>query len=345
MKIEVIKNIKEFKSLQIEWDLLFSKGDYSLFQSFNFNYYSWKYVIKGNRNQLAITVVRTNNNLVGIFPFYVDGKNRLRFINDLHFDFCDILTISSLELSIILAYLKKNLSFKSIRLINIKQESNIYKQGILLNTKNKIVSSNLEYSTLHVEKGLFPYNVPHFRSHQKHRINKASRKHKQKEYKIFTHEKYKYPEEDIITLKEKMISLGLRKDNFFSNDMLLLTQDLYYKGKIIIGIIKEDNQVNGINFIIKESSGRFIFWIDLFDTTQMINIANYIFFIKNISFNHSVTLNFGRGRYFYKVSNFAPIFHQLYGLFIFSNVFQKIRFIIFESFKTYVKLYYRKLKK
>ena len=346
MQISIINKTEDFLLLKEDWNALFIKGDYSVFQSFDFNYYSWKYeVISDKRNQLAVTVITINESVVAIFPFYIDGNKQLRFINDMHFDFCDFITKESINFSAVYLYLKQEIDFKSIRLINVKQEANIYKVMSGLNTKNKVILSISEYSSLNVDKGIFPYNVPHYRSHQKHRINKAYNTHKDKKCQILSREQYSFPKKEILILKETMISLGIRKDNFLTNERLALIECLYNAGIIIINIMKKEGQVNGVNLLLKQSPSKFIFWIDLFDGTQMINIANYVNFIKVISSQRSVDIDFGRGRYFYKYSNFAPKFHALYGIYIFSNIWQRLRFIIFEELKGLLKLVYKKLRK
>ena len=344
MQISIINKIEDLLLIKEDWDALFIKGDYSAFQSFDSNYHSWKYeFISDKRNQLATTVITINESVVAILPFYIDGNKQLRFINDMHFDFCDFITKESIDFSEVYNYLKQEIGFKSIRLINVKLEANTYKAISELKIKNKVVLSSSEYSILNVNKGIFPYNVPYYRSHQKHRINKAFNKHKDKQCQILSIDQHDFPKEDMLILKEEMISLGVRKDNFLTNERLLLIECLYNSGIIIINIMKKESKAISMNILLKNSLSEFIFWIDLFDGTQMINIASYINFIKLTSSENSVDINFGRGRYFYKASNFAPKFQTLYAIYVFSNIWQRWRFIIFEELKLLLKLVYNKL--
>ncbi len=346
MKISIINKIEDLLLIKEDWDRLFIKGDYSVFQSFDFNYGSWKHeFISDKRNQLAITVITIKRSVIGIFPFYIDSKKRLRFINDIHSDFCDFITDKSIDLSEILLYLKQEMGFRSIKLINLKQEANICKLISELNVKNKVVLSSSEYSFLSVDKGVFPYNVSHYRSHQKHRINKAANKHKDKKAQILSVDKHEFPKKDLLVLKEKMISLGIRKKNFLTNEKILLIEFLYNTGIVIINRMKKDNKIISINILLKNSPHEFIFWIDLFDDLQMINIASYISFISVSSLESSIDVNFGRGRYFYKTSNFSPEFHPLYAIYIFPNIWKRLRFIISEESKKYLKSVYKKLLK
>jgi len=346
MKIKVINKIEDLLLIKEDWDELFIKGDYSTFQSFDFNYYSWKHeLISDNRNQLAITIISKNKGVVAIFPFYIDSSKQLRFINDIHFDFCDFISIESINFSEVYDYLKQEVDFKSMRLINIKKEANIYKAVGELNAINIVVKSISEYSIVNLDKGSFPYNVPHYRSHQKHRINKAIRKNNDKQSVIASHQQHSFPKKEILLLKETMISLGIRKDNFLTNERLLLIECLYNSGIIILHIMKGKDQINAINILLKKSPREFMFWIDLFDDSQMINISSYINFMKSSSLEQSVIINFGRGRYFYKVSNFAPEFHKLYQMHIFSNKWQKLRFLVVNQIRSFLISMYKKIKK
>ena len=111
MQISVINKIEDLLLIKEDWDELFIKGDYSVFQSFDFNYYSWEHeFISDKRNQLAITVIRTNKGVVAIFPFYIDSNKQLRFINDIHFDFCDFISIESINFSRVYSYLELSIS-------------------------------------------------------------------------------------------------------------------------------------------------------------------------------------------------------------------------------------------
>jgi len=346
MKIKVINKIEDLLLIKEDWDELFIKGDYSPFQSFDFNYYSWKHeLISDNRNQLAITIISKNKGVVAIFPFYIDSNKQLRFINDLHFDFCDFISIESINFSEVYDYLKQEVDFKSMRLINIKKEANIYKAVSELNTINIVVKSISEYSIVNIDKGIFPYNVPHYRSHQKHRINKVIRKNNDKQSVIASHQQHSFPKKEILLLKEKMISLGIRKDNFLTNERLLLIECLYNSGIIILHIMKDKDKINSINILLKKSPREFMFWIDLFDDSKIINISSYINFMKSSSLEQSVIINFGRGRYSYKVSNFLPEFHKLHQMYIFSNKWQKLMFLIVNQIRSLLLSMYKKIKK
>ena len=109
--------------------------------------------------------------------------------------------------------------------------------------------------------------------------------------------------------------------------------------------MKGEDRINSINILLKKSASEYMFWIDLFDDSKMINISSYINFMRSSSLEQSVIINFGRGRYFYKESNFAPEFHELYQLYLFPNKWQKLRFLIIHQIRILLISIYKKIKK
>ena len=85
------------------------------------------------------------------------------------------------------------------------------------------------------------------------------------------------------------------------------------EGKIILNIVKTNNKINAVSFVIKDST-QYLTWIDMFDNSKMINIFNYISLITVLSSEDSVIINFGRGVYRYKILNFIPQSKDLFSL-------------------------------
>lgn len=327
MKIRIISDIVSFKLLLNDWNELFSLGSYSMFQSFDFNYYSWEVELSKNPcNKLCIVLLEKNKEIDAIFPLYIDSQYTLRFINDRHADFCDCISRKHVDFMELYDYLKSEVNFYSIRLINLLRDSNIYNNIICLDKLNKSVKIGSEYSVLDIEKGKFPYNVNQYRSHQKHRINKASRKYKNSISLVLNYKESPFPKRELFCLRDEMILLGLREYDFLTNDRLYLIERLYNSGILILHFMKEKEKINSCNIIMKRSDNEFMFWIDLFDNSKMINIASYIRFIETVSLESSVVMNFGRGRYFYKVSNFSPVFDSLYQIDVYDSRFVKLIF-------------------
>ena len=325
MGIKIISDIEEFRAVKGYWMNLFNTKRYSVFQSFEFNYYSWKDELSKNRcNQLCIILLNDSESICSILPLYIDAKNRLRFINDDHADFCDFITNEEVNFSKVYDHLRSKVNFRSIRLINVDRQSNAYEAIQYFDIKHKNIKLISEYSFLNVEKGDFPYNVLHYRSHQKHRINKAYRKHIYRQSIILDYKEHIFPKQDLIFLRDYMIKKGIRKYDFLTDDRLSLIENMYNSGLVFLHFVKQGDRINACNIMIRNSDDRFMFWIDMYDDLQMINIFSYIVFIKQVSSENPLFVNFGRGRYFYKVSNFAPVFKNLYQIALYHNSLDKL---------------------
>lgn len=87
--IVVIEDMEGFKSLETEWNDLYSDNDFLPFQSYEYNFISWNDMLNNQQNSLFIICYYEENakQIGAIFPLYVDIRKCLRFINDSHTDF------------------------------------------------------------------------------------------------------------------------------------------------------------------------------------------------------------------------------------------------------------------
>tara|TARA_B110000196_G_C21088214_1_gene636149 strand:+ start:377 stop:1405 length:1029 start_codon:yes stop_codon:yes gene_type:complete len=342
MQIKVISNISDFKNLEEDWDTLFStKNNYSTFQSFEFNYFSWKHDLSKSKNILSIVVLYEDNTIKSILPFYIDRRLRLRFINDLHADFCDCLTNIEINLNEVIKELQSKFIIRYFNLINLRTNSCILENQ--LPNYCKLISSS-EYSILQLEKGVFPDNFSRYRSKQKTEFRRIKKINKDKKHEIIDCNISVFPVSDIQILRSEMIKLGLRDKIFLPSSQLLLIEELYNKGKIILSIVKTNNKINAISFVIKDST-QYLIWIDMFDESKMINIFNYILLISVLNSEESLRINFGRGDYRYKLLNFLPQSKDLFSLQIFSSKWQELKCNLERNIVQFLRVVYKIVKK
>ena len=122
--ISVIDNIEGFKNIKSDWDEIYnSSKDYTIFQSFNYNYISWKSLLSNNStNKLYILTYyqcEGYNKCEAIFPFYIEKKKQLHIINDIHSDICNCIISSKIENSFdiiweLYTYIENDKNIKSI---------------------------------------------------------------------------------------------------------------------------------------------------------------------------------------------------------------------------------------
>jgi len=342
MNLKIINNISDFKDLKEDWNTLFrKKNNYSAFQSFEFNYFSWKYDLSKSRNILSIVVLYDDNYIKSILPFYIDRRLRLRFINDIHADFCDYLTDIEVDLDLVVKELRSNFTIRYFNLINITTNSSILEKKLPNYCKLTLSS---EYSILQLGKGVFPENSSQYRSKQKTEFRRIIKKHKDKKHELIDCNILDFPIAEIENLRGDMIKLGLRDKNYLPAAQLLLIEALYNKEKIILSIVKTNNKINAISFVIKDST-QYLTWIDMFDNSKMINIFNYISLITVLSSEESVIINFGRGGYRYKLLNFIPQSKDLFSLQIFSSKWQELKYNLESNVVWFLRGVYKIFKK
>ena len=342
MRIKIISEIQEFSAFKDQWATIFNNKDYSFFQTFEFNYYSWiTELCKNKLNRLCIVFIVNNNLVSTIFPLYIDSKNRLRFINDRHADFCDALSNEKYDFELILSEINNQFKFDSVNFINLTNDSYLYHLYKEHTDSNILLEPFTKYSDLHIPIGIFPDNVLRYRSKQKTEFRRVKKKNAGKDHYILINEDSYFPINEIYQLRERMVRLGFRKANFLDEDRLLLLKELFNSNRILISIVKSKGSTNAISFISRNEN-EYLFWIDMYDNSKLINIYNYILFIENISLDDSVNINFGRGVYDYKLENFKPDIKQLFAIYIYKNKFKLTLFLVFDRTKNFLKSVYKK---
>lgn len=343
MEIKVIKNINEFKNSEKSWNSLYNTiNERSVFQSFEFNYYSWIYQLNNNRNTLALVIVYNEGKIIAVFPFYIDNNKRLRFINDNHADFCDYLSVEIFDLVLVLKKLKEHFLINSFNFINLMHDARILLCS-KVSTYSKLYEYTAEYSVLELNQGIFPENFINYKSKQKTEFRRVLKKNIDRGHEVFSSDNNPFPRKEINKLRDKMIALGIRNSSFLPLNQLLLIEKLYQNRKIILSIVKDQKTINAISFIIKDSD-RYLIWIDLYDNSKMINIFNYISLMTVLSSNNAVIINFGRGGYGYKISNFLPKVMYLSSFHIFNSKWQELKFYFLRFVKELLKSIYKKIK-
>ena len=344
MQFKVITDIREFKLLEREWNLLFDRNTYSVFQSFVFNYYSWKEILMhSSSNSLFIIKIIKDNIAIGFFPLYNDKTNTLRFINDVHSDFCDVILGKEIDLNNLLQFILKDCEQKKLQLINLKENSILTQYTISHNQRNLTSSVSEKYTEFEVDKGIFPNNFDKLLSKERSEIRRIVKKNVNCKHEVLAKSHCDFPINEILTLKEKVIKNGSRNNDFLPINQLKLIEKLYNHQYIEISLIK-DSEVRAILFVMKNKNDS-LFWIDLYDNLGYTStLYNYISYITAKSLNNKIFINLGRGAYKWKIAKFRPNIRELYTVNIFSSTFLKVNHIIKSYIIAIITLLYRKFK-
>ncbi len=339
LKIKTIYSLKDFLGLEKSWNELFSSGNYTFFQTFNYNYLAFENMLsKNNKNKLNIIFIKNGDKAVCICPFYSDKNGVLRFINDIHSDFCDILLDNQFtfkEISLI------EKSIMSYRFINIKKDSQLLKVFKNNNFKYVYKENNARFSYINLLKGEFPENNKNLKSKYRHRIRGVVKKNKQSRHMILSYKEQEFPLDEIVLLRDKMIKLNYRNKEYLDSFLIGLLKDLYEKNELIVSKITKNEKIQALSFILVQKN-QYLIWIDMFDNSKMINIFNYISLLTNLSAKSNVEFHFGRGDYDYKIKNFCPVVDDLISINAFQNKFLQMRFLILTFLINTLKPIYKK---
>lgn len=327
MRVRVLENISELLLIKEQWDQLFLKGDYTAFQSFEYCYNS---ILTSN---LFIICLFDNDIILEIWPCEL-LKGKLRFINDTHADFCDIL--SSTQSRDIINYLLKNNLIGSLRLKNMKPNS-----LVLSKLKSETVLKSFRYSNYSIleldQTDSFPSNFTKFIYRQKRRLKRIMKKYDAK-HSVLSINEAPFPYTDILDLRNEMIKLGIRDDSFLDENFLAIVKSLYKSEKLIISKLELNGRVVAISLLLKKKLA-YSFWVDMYNDLKMINLYHNIVFIKSITQDSCATFNFGRGIYNYKTQNFAPELRDLIEMNTFRNKIEQSAFkfkkFVFDFFLRY----------
>jgi len=316
MKVKILKHSNELLEIKEVWDKLFNLGEYTVFQSFDYCYNS------ALTSDIYIICLFENDVLVELWPLEI-VKNRLRFINDIHDDFCDIL--SSCNSTEVISFLEKEESLGRLSFRNLT------KDALVLKKINSIpffdISKSINYSILNLENtNAFPANFNHFVYRQKRRLKRILKKYTAN-HSFIEVKSNAFPYADIVLLRNKMLALKMRKNTFLDDSFLMLVESLYLSGKLIVSKIEIDGEVVALSLLFK-SKNKYSFWVDLYNDLQMINLYHNVVVIKNCTFKSDAIFNFGRGAYNYKIQNFQPELFSLFEYNSFNSSFGKSIFTL-----------------
>jgi len=255
---------------------------------------------------------RNKKILIYIFLFLIIGTFNNKYLNNISFPKIDKILINGIDDT-------KNLSLvEKLNFLRFKNLFFISKDEIvqILDQYNYIHKYQSLFSYINLEKGKFPQNHLVLRSKQKSEFRRIAKKHFNSTHLILSINNSEFPINRINALRNKMIKRKVRRKSFLDTNFLNLIQSLYDKNELIISIIKNDSCIKAISFVLKKDNN-FLFWVDMFDHSKMINIFNYIKFISVKSSIKDVNVNFGRGDYLYKLNNFKPKIESLLHINIF----------------------------
>ena len=322
--IRIIDNIDALRNFQDDWNEIYSNSiNPTPFQAYDYVYNAWDYVSNHAKQLHIIVYIRQKDKAVlGVAPCYVDNKNALRFINDIHTDFCDIIVRSDaiadyhMWSEISDSILSCN-SIKRVNLINLRPKSYLT-SNLRYFLSPSFVYSNNAYTccTLsHIDASQPVTDALMFlRSKERARLKNVYTKINADQLCVYdVHKGESFPSQLVTDVIKQMVDSGWRTYQYFNESMIMLFRSLYDAGLLQIHLTKKDNSILAANFwLYDKGNTEYIDWIAIY-TDKERNLDNLLQSIHYIA-QQGGMVNFGRGTYKYKMHNFRPQIYNLYTL-------------------------------
>ena len=355
MNYKIVSTEKEIVNLKKAWDNLYHNLDKkTVFQSYIWNYTWWKENYNDHRLFVVIFYEQTINDLSAIFPLMVSSRGKLRFIADTHSDYSDFLIKSDSRVDAYALFktfyqiVNREEKIRTIELKNLILCSNHYAIFVSIFGHRKILhqtnaSSYLKLSGVDINE-CFSY----IKAKKRNQIKRLYKKNSHLNATYHAIETGIFPAKKIKEIVNEMVKKGVRDKNFLNPTMILIIEQLYKNGHLMIQEIKDKEETVVMNLILREKgSDRYLLWITVYRDLPKINIISYFILIKNLckKDGRQFTIDFGRGLYEYKITNFLPTIHSEFTFFYTKRNFDFITYLIKEFTILAIKPFYKKHKK
>lgn len=315
--IQVIDSIIELKKIEKEWKSLCSISNaYTPFQAYEYIKSAWVN-LSHSGNLHVIKVIRQKDGLLQmILPTFLDGHGRLRFVNDIHTDFCTPIVHPDFEYdyhmySEIATYIRESNIIKGFTFDNLQE--NCYLLSIMeYFFKGSIIRISNKWSAMTIEKrgSSFIDGLMYINAKDRYKLKKMSKDSSKTTMKMYHKDTDSYPKGIINELINDMITKHIRSEAYFHETFLKIFEECYNEKLLSIGITYEENSPISANLYFINGH-EFIDWIAMYKDRRYNtwNLLQVIDFIYNAG---GGVLNFARGQYDYKIRNFKPVIHSLY---------------------------------
>ena len=319
--IKVISDINELKEIRDYWSFLYEEDDNCTpFQSFDYIFISWnRFCQKGNSLFVILFCQNQEKSPRAIFPFCIDSKKCLRFINEDHSDYQTALIRKSDKSNLkmyeeIFEFIREQSFIHRICLNHIRHDD------LLLHYLGHVsVYAHLygteSYSYLQIVSGQngghFIDSLHHLTAKERNRLKNIEKKADGMTFKLISKTDTEYPEEDVNTLVKKMIDNGIRSEEYFTEALKGFLKDLYLSGVLKMGLLYHDNELGSASFFYQGKNGLYIQWIIVYSDKRY-NLQAKLKIMNSVYECGGGIFNFGRGTYAYKIQHFRPIIQNLF---------------------------------
>lgn len=318
--IQVITKKDDLLLFKDSWDALYNEIDYATpFQSYSFNYYSWKILERDKRLHIILIYCQKDKKLQAIFPCVIHKNGILHFINGIHSDFCGALIHNDFVKDYHLykefsEYIRNNQEIQGFVFDNLKEDN--YLTGILgylFKGAQTRITNRWSYLTFYKDKNdkeMFLSSMQQLSSKDRYRLKNIQKKSQNLKFQLFRVHESPYPKRIVEDIIDTMITSKIRTEAYFSEKFKALLENVYEEGLLTIGCSFEGENPIAANLYLINGK-EYIDWLAIYKDGKY-NISNLLQMMERIYINGGGTFNFARGLYDYKISNFRPEIHNLY---------------------------------
>lgn len=321
--IKILRTSEELVQMQDSWNELYTQSfQAGPFQTFDYVLAAWKFMNNKDSELHVICVYRQKDNLLqAIFPFCLNKKSYLVFINDRHSDFCrEIIRREFADdyhvYEEVADYIKSNKVIMGMRFDNQRSDSRLTAYFCYFFVSPFVVRQTA-FSTVNISKNdnrakNVVETLPNLNTKDRYRLKNIQKKAMGEDFIVYAKDlEMDYPETLIRKLINDMIEKKIRTVDYFADRMQTLFSDVYRAGLLQVHVTLNEGVVVAANLYLKSSfSEEYIDWIALYKEKKY-NLDNILATISHIAKTGGV-LNFARGTYPYKVHNFRPCISNLY---------------------------------
>ena len=320
--IRIVKNDDDLILVRDSWNALYEEDDNCTpFQAFDYNYISWKRFCQKDCTLFVILYYHNQEKVpCAIFPFCIDSKNCLRFINEDHSDFQTAIVkdVAKTDLNMyeeVYSLIKSQPNINRICLNHLRHDDLLIPYWGHISTYARLYGtesySYLPISSNQEDGSSFIDSFHHLTAKERNRLKNIEKKATNLSFRIITIDSEAYPEKEVMDLVQVMIKKGIRSTAYFSDSLLGFIKDLYQTGILKIGMIYQGENLGSISFFYQCKTGMCIQWIIVY-SDKAYNLQAKLRIIKSVYDSGGGIFNFGRGTYAYKIQHFRPIIQNLF---------------------------------
>lgn len=315
--ISIISDIEALKKFQNEWDKIVEHCPTATpFQSFGYitSYLSTHDLI--NEKLYFVAVKDSVAKLwFAVFPFVIDKRGVLRFINYTDIDFCGPLILPEYDnynsYKEVAEFIESESAVKGLELYNMKGSDSLI-DALSPFFPYCIASNCNHYSVVSISKEDTDRDcidgIQSIRAIKKKNHRRVLRTLPEGfEFNVLSKSSGDdFPDSQINTLCESMISSGIRERTYLSDSTRSFWKQLFDGGLISVALVTIAGEAKAANLMFYDAKcEEYIQWVTLY-VDKKLNLIINLKIAEYIYAQGGASINFARGIYDYKLDNFHP---------------------------------------